>query len=358
MKKTQTNCAIILLLQSFATVGFTQSLPPGLPTVDSARADAVVTFDTKTGVFSYSYRVANSTASAGSLDHFYIDISTTSNIILTSSGLVNSATGYAATQKISELNARTLAGSIVPVGLASQPAGWIVGLDADMHAFWSSDLNASEIAPGQSINGFSMQSPAIPGIRRFDVGAYFEPGLFYPGIDEVATDTEALKITNQENAAALACLFKGMTIGPVSPPSLKDVAELLGFLAGQKEQAAGLGWIRGDEYIKNLDEKLEQAQKALADKHDLEARKKLEQFIQKIEDQRRAQTHRHHGGGDDHGQGDDRDGWRRDEGDKTFLSGNAYYLLKPNAEYILSKLPKKPGEGDDRGSGDDGAHRR
>ncbi len=354
MKRTETRCAIIFLLQSLATVGFAQSLPPGLPTVNGARADAVVAFDTKTGIFSYSYQVVNSTASIGSLDHFYVDISTTSNIILTSSGLVNSAAGYAAAQKISELNAQALAGSIVPVGLVSQPAGWIVGLDADRHASWSSDLNASEIPPGQAKSGFSMQSPAPPGIRRFDVGAYFEPGLFFPGIDEVATDTEALQITNQENAAALACLFKGMTIGPVSPPSLTDAGELLGFLAAQKEQAAALRWIGNREFINELDEKLDQAKNALSQGKPFKARKKLEEFIQKLDERRKEQLKRQH---EASGEGrEERE--EHSEDDRKFINDNAFYLLKPNAEYILTKLPKKTEGEDDRDSGDGGARGR
>jgi len=328
-----------------------QPLPPGFPTVNGASADVSVNWDSGTGILTYSYSVINSTGSVGALENFAVDITTTAGEFpLSAAGLINSATGYSLAQKITEANESALGASIIPIGFISQPSGWAATITSDGGASWFwGTLTAGKISPGQSMSGFVMQSRGVPGIRRFDVSAYCESGVNSPGIDEVATDAEALQITNQENAAALACFFKGMTIGPVSPPSLTDPVKLIDFLSSQKEQAASMGWLRGDEFVRELDKKLEQAKLALVQNKLGKARKRLEQFIKLLKDQRQKQQEdaREHKRGE---------GERDENGDhknaESFLNDNAFFLLKVNAEFIISQLPAKPTDesGDDRDS--------
>jgi len=349
MKTSASRLMALILVCIAAKLGWAQSLPPGLPTVNGATADASVTLDANSGVFTYSYVVTNSTASVGALQDFVVDITTTiGGVPLDSSGLINSATGYE--QNISQLNARALGAAIIPVGLASQPPEWSVTLDAYGRASWfAASLTPVDISSGQSFGGFVMQSRGIPGIRSFAVSAFCEPGVNSPGIDEVATDTEALQITNQENMAALACLFRGMTIGPVSPPSLTDPSVLIDFLISQKHQSASLGWLRNDDFVKDLDEEIDQAKKAIVKGHGFLARRKVEGFIKKLKDQKKKQLYERH-------DRDERDN-RRDEKDRdlrkseSFINNNAYFLLKADAEFIISKLPSKPTDRDDDGRG-------
>lgn len=330
-----------------------QPTPPVIPTVSGANADANVAWDANTGVFTYSYLVANSSASIGLLDHFIIDITTTTGgVPLSSAGLANSATGYI--QNISQLNIQKLGTSIVPVGFISQPSGWSAGIDADGGASWSwSALTAAEIAPGRSMSGFVMQSPGIPGMRRFDVAAYFEPGLFFPTNEDDPDDVQ-LAANAKANAAALTCMVKGMTVGPVSPPSLTDSAQLVDFLISLKHQAASAGWLRGKEFIDRLDDKLEQAKKDISGKRDSAARDNLRQFIAMLEELRKkeAEERLDHNDGRRHDR--DRDGDRDKDHDRhdrePFANNNAYQMLKADAEFILSKLPKKTRDDDDRDS--------
>lgn len=331
MKMMTTHIIVTSWMLLLATTSWSQSFPAGTPVVSGANVNSNVTLDLNTGILTYSYIVTNSSSSAGSLDSFLVDITTTpGGVPLDFTGLTSDAIGFE--KIITASNVGNLGPSVIPIGFESQPVGWKGAVDSNGNASWFSGLPpAIKIAPSTSLSGFVVTSRGVPGIRKFTVGSYIDPAALFPTTGD-ESEEELTKITALANAAAQATNFNGMTVGPVSPPSLTNTVQLLDFLISLKHQAASLGWLRGDEFIKDLDEKLDQAKEALAKGHGFQAGKKLEQFIGSLDDQRHKQEERR----------------RHDHREpETFLSGNAYNLLKPNAEFILSKLPK-PTDKDDR----------
>lgn len=139
------------------------------------------------------------------------------------------------------------------------------------------------------------------------------------------------------------------TIAP-STFTFTDIFSAIDRLIALKHQSASLGWLLGAEFIRDLDEKLDQAKAASALGKNFKARKKLEQFIHELEERRKEQMARQHEASE---KGKDEKA-ERAEGPKTFLDDNAYYLLKVNAGFIVSKLPaKKHGEDADEKGGDE-----
>ncbi|NNN05665.1 MAG: hypothetical protein HKL90_07170 [Elusimicrobia bacterium] len=135
---------------------------------------------------------------------------------------------------------------------------------------------------------------------------------------------------------------QGYTIGPVQPPSLTDIGQLIEFLISLKHQAAAQRWLCGREYISDLDKALDRASDAFAKGRDQQTRKELRRFTQQLSDKRRNRTE------------DSREHSRdQDCDERPRVTEDAYYMLTANADYILSKLPKNDG-----GKHDDGKDRR
>ena len=140
--------------------------------------------------------------------------------------------------------------------------------------------------------------------------------------------------------------YKDAVIEPAVGPStftFTDAPSAIDRLISLKHQSVSLGWLRGDEFIKKLDKKLDQAKKALSKNKPFQARKKLEQFIKALDEQRKEQMKRQH-------EASEKGKEKREEHareDKRFINDNAFFLLKVNAEFIVSKLPAKPKDKDE-----------
>ncbi len=106
--------------------------------------------------------------------------------------------------------------------------------------------------------------------------------------------------------------FHGLTIGPMQSPTGLMPAALLDRLGGLKHQALALGWIFGpgaDGVVQSLDAKLTAAKAALARGDAKAAEGQLAAFVNELE----AQRGKH-------------------------LNDDAYFMLKANAQFIVSKL--------------------
>ncbi len=307
---------------------------PAPPELKGAAVGATVAYNSITGTFQYDYEVSNSSESTGRITSFSLDITTTPGVYPPSNGLSNTATGYLSIS--SDFNAQKLTTQILPVGIAASPARWNCGIDSDGTVTWAQNPLSPAglaIAPASSLSGYALSSHAPPGIRRFKVEAYVDLTLYFPGIDDLPEDQIAQAVAAQ-NAARAAAMFSGVTIGPVAPPSLTDVSSLLASLIALKHQAAGLGWLGGDEFVVELDARLDQAAHALArDKKKL-ARVRLGQFIHDLSKARESRREAEDRRGDRHGK--DKHGRR-----ERFVSTTGFQLLAANAELIISKLPNE-----------------
>jgi hypothetical protein len=332
-----------LLLHTLSCTASALDLPPDIPIVSTATATATVSYDAASGIFRYSYVVANSPGSKGSIIAFNVDVSTMAGGgTFSAAGLTTSATGY-----LSELSsaAFTLNGiAMIPVGVVSQPPHWLSSLSSDGFVSWFG--RKTKIAPGASAGPFVLTSHAPPGIRRFIAEPPYDPNDFLPSIDDTSlSDAQLSQIGPLNTAIQAAITFHGYTVGPEDPAAL-GTGDAITHLATLKHQAAGQGWIGSRDFIEDLDERLDRAKDALAKGHLEDARESIEQFIDMLEKQRDAQRERRHDGRDEGERGSHREGER-------FITGDAYNLLKLNAEFVLSQLSGRSDrkDSDDHGDG-------
>lgn len=261
------------------------------------------------GEVEYSYAVTNVATSARPINLFYIQM----DIQVSSLGTSN-PNNWGALDCCARDSVRKNA-----TGIAA--AGWLYAAPE------------ARIAPGNSLAGFKIRGKNIPAIKRFFVQSQSsdstpdgEPG----NPEEESAVTELTDFFNDSTS--------GLTLGPDPVPDPLDLSALIDRLISLKHQSASLGWLRGDELIKQLDKKLEQAKKALAEGKGFKARKKLEQFVKKLEHQRKEQQERQKEASEN---GKEKREEHAQE-DKRFIDDNAFFLLKVNAEFIISKLPEKP----------------
>ncbi len=290
----------------------TAPLPPGIP-LTTATVSVAITYDSASDVFAYAYSLSNSPQSVGRIGSFNVDISTMPNgASLRSDGLVNSSTGYQGFGGATKL-ADQVTNATIPVGFLSQPLGWSSGPTALLAASWYAPVSPSApITPGQSGGPFVLTSHGVPGIRRYIAKPVYNPRKFFSqGIDDVSVD-EAQQIVDLDKAIRQAISSVGYTVGPVQPPSLTEIGQLLDFLAALKHQAASLGWIYGpgsDGIVQSLDAKLTAAKASAASGDDKTSINQLNAFINELQ----AQHGKH-------------------------LNDNAYYMLLPDAQFVISKL--------------------
>jgi hypothetical protein len=192
----------------------------------------------------------------------------------------------------------------VPVGPIS-PTNWEAFLTREATLDWYGSHGGFEgdidsIAPGDSLPGFALRSPYLPGVRKSWAAPTFKScctELRPPG-----------QSSEPENPNPSEFKILGWTVAPMYPPgkvTLGVVQALLGRVCG------GLRWVSDPSVCQDLRAKLNEAAPS-RQRGDLEvAKSAVRAFVDELEAQ--------HGAGKP-------------------VSDNAYWLLKVNAEYVLSHL--------------------
>ncbi|MEK7390147.1 MAG: hypothetical protein AAB036_10670 [Elusimicrobiota bacterium] len=197
------------------------------------------------------------------------------------------------------------------------PLGWSVGVSAIGTIAWGGIEMERQIPPGKRLSGFSFISPNLPGIVEVFAQGYVPLPKAVQFVDET---TPAPPDREQDSVRA-------MTVGP-STLTFTTPAEVVVRLIGLKHQSASLGWLGDAKFVLKLDKRLDQAKAALArDKKKL-ARVRLSQFaheLAKAHDENKTERGKN----------------KNDPKDKTFVSDEAFQLLKINADFIIAKLPSK-----------------
>lgn len=300
----------VILVALAGTVAQADVIQPFVPATDiQTQIQVQVSFSTP-DKFQYRYTIFSSTASRQKVYEFFVE------------------TGGA------------------PI-TAIAPPGWkFVGVSNVLTANWGS--RTADVEPGHSLGGFELSSIGLPGTVRA-----FTRGL----APLVAVESEGdipPRIPSTYKDAVIET-----TVGP-STFTFTDPSSAINRLISLKHQSVSLGWLRCREFVEDLDEKLDQAKRALAKGKPFKARKKLEQFVKKLEEQRREQQEeaREHDKRErkdkERGRKPDRDKRKdRAEEEEECINDNAFFLLKVNAEFIISKLPQKPKDKDEERESDE-----
>jgi len=315
-------------------VAFVAAQP--LPHLNAA-IQSNVSFDSSSALFTYDYTITNDASSTGRIDYLSIDIARSSgSVAFDSSGLT-----IPRGRKIIKLipfDQEIVPGTtvqLIPVGIQNLPARWMAGISVTGLVSWGAGTVGLKIEPGQSLAHFILMSRGIPGVRQ----ATLSPKFVFTS---TGTDTSLADIDRAGQIEDQITL-NTQVIGPSAPQSL-DLSSLIDNLIALKHQSASSGWLTGRELIDDLDEMLNRAKAALNRSKTAEARRELERFIRALDEQRRKlqEEARDHEKDKKHEHTDE----APREKDEAFLSDNAYFLLKTNAEFIVSKLPKQRADDD------------
>ena len=184
---------------------------------------------------------------------------------------------------------------------------------------WGSDYSHTDIFPGNSLSGFFVTTTALPGIvRSWTQGDHPLPSV--PESAAQATCGPPDPYSSDDNV-----ILK--TVGPDILPKNLTPVQLLTRLISLKEQAFQLGWITNAGVANSLDAKLNEAKKKLQEGETQVTVNLLKSFILDLEAQHQGQTGQGQGASTGNAQTS-----------RKHVTDNAYYLLKPNAEFILYKL--------------------
>jgi hypothetical protein len=177
------------------------------------------------------------------------------------------------------------------------------------------------LLPGDSIKGLTFLSKGLPGIVRSWTQGYVPLPPSVPDVNPALT----AKCPDQGYSPQMNVILK--VPGPDILPQKLTPLQLLTRLINLKEQAYKLGWITNAGVANSLDAKLKEAEKKLKEGQTQVAINLLKSFILDLEAQHLGQT----------GQGQGANTGNAQISGKH-VTDNAYYLLKPNAEFILYKL--------------------
>lgn len=236
----------------------------------------------------YGYRLVNGQDSKGGVAAFTLDLSAptgTGFLTLPSTGRFVHGAGVHGAKGLHDH---------VPVGPIS-PTNWEAFLLANGWLDWYGARGGlsgqyDSIAPHDSLAGFGVRSPFLPGIRQFSARPTF------------ASCCTTLRPPNQSSEPEYPnpseFRVTGWTVGPTIPPekmTVRVLAALLDRVCGK------LGWISSMGACQALRVKLTSASQ----------RVQLSAFLAELEAQ--------------HGPGKD-------------VNDNAYWLLKVNGEYVLAHM--------------------
>ncbi len=174
-------------------------------------------------------------------------------------------------------------------------------------ATWVLDANEALIQPGVSLSGFGVKARSLPAIKRFFVEGFTQNDIPDGEFSEEELHGEVGELVDFFNNT-----FSGHTLGPDAIPEVITPEALIERLIALKHQAASLDWFFGPGaagIVKSLDAKLNAAKDSAGRGNKAAAANQLGAFINELN----AQKGKH-------------------------LNDNAYFLLKPNAQFIIGKL--------------------
>jgi hypothetical protein len=258
-------------------------------------------------LFSYAYTVSNGAASTAGIWRIWLDLTAARNgISLSEIGLTNGECFLEPVAAAVRANPR--AQPMIPVALVG-PVAWQCGLALSGTAQWFAPDSALQISPGQSVGGFTVTSPGLPGLRAVAVEPLLDVQALDVKLPEDDSPGEIQAYIARVTSIRTAASFHATTVGPTAPPANFIPENFLQTVISYKEQAIKQGWIKDQGIGISLDAKLNAAQAALARGDNNTAANVLNALLNEVAAQAGKQ-----------------------------LSSEAVALLKFNTQYLISKI--------------------
>jgi hypothetical protein len=310
-------CVAMVSMKAFSAVAL------DLPKLSGVRVESSATRDKRSGFYTYRYQMDYRGPGSLEVEGLSVDLrSDSSRQVLSAPGLLN----YSAEQ----VSASTLQyvealgpGGIVPIGFPTVPKDWVVGINPFGTVLWTPVTDAARPRAGTTIGGFTVMSPALPGLRSAKVIPELTNAISNP--DDPSTEP----YSRDELFAAIDASSQVLTtIGPVAPPKVFDPLSFAEQIRDLVRQSQTLGWIRSDHLEDALDRLLDRMEADMKHGHVREALESGRAFLDVLED---ASCKEH------------------DCDDKVAATSEANALLRFNMEYLLAQLQPASGKnhGDD-----------
>jgi len=227
---------IVLVTCCSAIFGFLQPWYPvygqePTPIITNTEITATVSYDPSTYKYLYAYQITSSPANTGVISGVNIDISTNLTETLDIPDPLPKLPKFNESI-ISALDAKGV--RILPVEM-SAPTGWYpVPFSNDATASWVDVAPTDSLGPGQSLSGFSMSAPYVPGIRTIRLNPDISTWNLYPDADE----SEA--VIQQQLELIKNLDFVGYTLGPTG---IHDLISYWNHLRDNLNKAISIGWL-------------------------------------------------------------------------------------------------------------------
>lgn len=244
-----------------------------VPVFTEAGVQAVVTYDSATGLFTYAYTITNPSTNTGEIYDIDIDIRLPRGGEILSSDGLTMPRGSKIRTFDQVLSIRRNPKPMVPVGIGAPP-GWDGSLGNRGVAGFGSGNEAPNILPGETKGGFELISRGLPTIREIEIEPWWifmeEGSASEEGANIAREIEESLKVTKK-------------TIGPTAPPSALSFIVFLGTIEGYLDESVDLGWAIDIGLVSSLQTKLEAARSFIEAEDPTKAKLALGEFMDLIE---------------------------------------------------------------------------
>lgn len=227
---------------------------------------------------------------------------------------VSNASGALSTQSVEDIEIPCPAdGAVLALEV---PSDWVADyefthrLGSFICGFTATGEHAT-IAPGQRLTGFAMTSGYLPQIVEAAVwgGLLDDPGL--PGLGEVGPELADLY---SRAVGASGGWFSVLVVAPGrAPDEVGRPQQGIRLISTDLSRTCSIGWISQSGVCRSLQVKLDAAAASLVRGPVEGARSQLQSFLKELEAQHGPQPGK-------------------------YVSDNAYWLLRTNVQYLLSRL--------------------
>jgi hypothetical protein len=202
--------------------------------------------DNITGIFNYVYSLKNGVANIGCIRRLEIDLTYPPNSIeLSKDGLIDYPRYIDRVKKE----------GIIPVGIPKLPGfkgfkiAWFAGFGVSKRVDWASADIKFDLERGTQLDSIIMTSHGLPGLRAFIVSPKYNP---MPPVIVTPENEDSVRANvpwSYEEEMQFQYLldsikYRGITIGPTSPPHPFIPLNFLDTLASYTTQSRSLGWIK------------------------------------------------------------------------------------------------------------------
>jgi hypothetical protein len=218
-----------------------------VPVFTKAGVGADVTYGSGTGLYTFSYTIANPASNTGEIWSINIDIrQPRDGTVLSSDGLT--IPRGSKTRTFDEvLSIRKNPVPMVPVGIGVPP-GWDGVVGARGFAGFSSKNDFPNILPGETKGGFQLISRGLPTIRSIEI----QPWWILQIQDFASNESTAIG-----RATTKSLKFTTKTLGPTAPPQGFVPVQFLNTIQGYMDESVTLGWLIDPALVNALRAKLD-----------------------------------------------------------------------------------------------------